>query len=675
MPETVVTSPFGDITVVHPTGASDDEIISYAKQNARPNVAGGSDIVQSVLAAPRKVAEGLIGLPGTVNEGVKYLSNWAAGKDIEKTASKGKGIPSLLPLPEDIQAQTSKVLGPSYQPQTTAGKYAGGITEGVTGAMLGPGSLMSKLLIGSASGAGAEAGKEYSPEHPIVAGLIGGLAGGIGAAGLGKAAEAGLNRYAAKSAGQNIGDVLGTGPIPPSSVRRVAQSASQDELTLPSAQATQARLGNDSAASHHDAMIMDLGRQLQGRAEQMAVHPGSAQNKVLDAVEGRTGEFGSGAADRVRKTLDTNLGPSQNVVELVDRVDNLVRQQAGPAYKQVMERYPQIDIPTEITARPVVANAMRNAETLAKNYGDPLRPSTQVQTELAGPGYHIASDLSHPPPTSLKYWDYVKKSLDHRINGMMRSGIDDLSSAEKSDLGGLVNAKQALVAHLDQVTSGEYANARRIAATKPELHDALDFGRSIFNSKLLPEEVTAHISDLSLPGQAMAQVGARRELERVLSSVRNDGAKARNFLDTNNNSQKISALFGPDAAKAIENRVAAENTFQSATENIARNSRTAKRQELAKDTADPGEVNFGQTAFGTLVGAPVKTGLGYILQNGMANTRSGISDILTARGPQLTPVVEQLLKYNKSAAANKTAPLKEQAALIARALMAQQAAQ
>lgn len=673
MAETVVSSPYGDITVTHPDGASDADIIAYAKANATPQVSGAADVARSVMAAPRKVAEGLIGLPGTINEGVKAASNWLAGEDIEKKVSGGQGVPTYLPTPQDIQAQTSKVLGPSYQPQTEAGKYAGGITEGVTGAMLGPGSLLAKLLIGGASGAGSQAGQEYLPDHPIVGGLVGGLAGGLGAAGLGKAAEATANHMAAKSAGAAIGDVLGTPPVPAGAVRRVAQSAEQDNLTLPGAQQTQAQLGNDSATAHHDAMIMDLGRQLQGRAEQMAVQPGAAQNTVLNAVEGRTGEFGSGAAGRFRQTLDNNLGPSQNVVQLIDRVDDLVQKQAAPAYKQVMEKYPQIDVPADITTRPVVANAMRNAETLAKNYGDPLRPTQQVQTELAGPGYHIANEITQPPPTGLKYWDYVKKSLDQRINGMMRSGMDDLSSAEKSDLGGLVNAKQALVSHLDTVTGGEYANARRIAATKPELHDALDFGRSIFNSNLLPEEVSAHIGDLSLPGQAMAQVGARRELERVLSSVRNDGAKARNFLDTNNNAQKISALFGPDAAKAIENRVAAENTFQSATENIARNSRTALRTELAKDTADPTAVNLGQTAFGTIVGAPVKAGIGYFLQHGMANTRSGISDILTARGPQITPIVDQLIKYNAAKAARKTAPLGQDAALIARALMTEQA--
>jgi hypothetical protein len=248
--------------------------------------------------------------------------------------------------------------------------------------------------------------------------------------------------------------------------------------------------------------------------------------------------------------------------------------------------------------------------------------------------------------------------------------MDDLSSAQKADLGGLIDAKQALVSHLDTVTQGEYANARQIASTKPELHDALDFGRSIFNNNLLPEEVQAHISDLSLPGQTMAQVGARRELERILNNNRNEGAKARAFLDTNNNIQKISSLFGPQAAKAIEDRVAAENTFQNATNAIAGNSRTAVRQELAKDTATPNPGDYHTTLTG-IATAPFKSGLAYALEHGMANTRSGISDILTAKGPQLPPVVEQLLGYNKAVASHQGPPMSQQAQAMARALLAQ----
>ncbi len=601
----------------------------------------GQDIVSSIAAAPRKVAEGLIGLPGTMRQGVGAAMDYLTGTPVDATPKY-----NILPTPQDIQAQTSKAIGPSYQPQTTPGKYAGMATEGAVGALAGPGSIMSKLLIGGASGLGSEAAQQYAPDHPIIAGLLGGVGGGAAAIAAGKGLQAVRNYASAKSAGSEIGDILGTQPPPPGAVRRLAKSAADDQLTVPGAVATQASLGPN------DAMVMDLGRQLQGRAEQMAVQPGAAQNTVLNAVEGRTGPYGANAAQRISQDLNAHLGQPQDVVHLIDRVDQWVQHKAAPLYKEVMANNQNISIPSQISERPAVQSAMGQAEGIAANYG---------------------KKVSETAP-NLEYWDYVKKAMDHRINGMMRSGMDDLSSSQKADLGGLINAKQALVSHLDNVTGGKYAEARQVAATKPELHDALDFGRSVFNSKLLPEEVTAHIADMSIPAREVAKIGARRELERTLSNVRNESAKARAFLDTNNNSAKISALFGPDAAEAISNRVAAENTFQQATENIARNSRTAVRQELAKDTANPSPGDYHATLTG-YIGAPIKSGLAYALQHGMENTRSGISNMLAAKGQQLPAVVEQLLGYNKARMAHQTAPTSEQLKTLARALLSQQLGQ
>jgi len=226
MPVTQVKSPTGDIiSVQHPDGASDQEIIDYAKQNAAP-VSPGSDVMQSIAAAPRKVAEGLAGLPGTMQQGVGAAFDWMTGQPIGTSEKQRADIysksalPDLSPPnPQEIQAQTSKVFGPSYQPQTTPGKYAGAITEGVTGAMLGPGSVMSKLLIGGGAGTGGEIGKENMPNHPVLAGLFGNILGGGLAIGAGKATEALRNAISAKSAGANIGGVLGTGNVPAGAVR------------------------------------------------------------------------------------------------------------------------------------------------------------------------------------------------------------------------------------------------------------------------------------------------------------------------------------------------------------------------------------------------------------------------------------------------------------------------
>ena len=662
-------------TIETPTGqkldieaADEATAINGAKQwhadnaTAPKPMSAGDIVTDAAKSLDAGVAQGTAGILGSVGD----VTNWGA-KGIGAASdyiNDKLGLPKYQPpqTPGPVASAlnklpTSESMGKTiqdmyyggaapYQPQSEVGEYAKSVGEAAPGVVGGPGGAIAKTVATIGTGVGSQflgdayKGTPYEPYARMIGGVIGGGAVPVAAS---KGVEAVRNYGAARSAGQEIGDVLGTGAIPAGAVRRVAESAADDKLTPQGVAATQARLGPE-------AMAMDLGRQMQGRAEAVALPLGKAQNTILDAVEGRTGEYGSGARSRIEGTLDQHLGPSQNVVKLMDDVDEMVRQHATPAYEKVMADYPVINVPPEITGRPAVAQAMKGAESLAKNYGEKLG-TQETRTILSGDGYHIADDVNIPAQTSLKYWDYVKKGLDQRINGFMRSGYDDLSSAEKADLGGLMNAKQALVNHLDGVTGGAYADARRIAATKPELHEAMDFGRSIFNSKMLPEEVAQHINDLSIPAQAMAQVGARRELARVLDSSRNDGAKARAFLDKNNNRQKISHLFGERAAQAIEDRVGAENTFQNATQTIARNSRTATRNEMVKDTETPSPARVDTTLTGLAL-KPAKGLLAYALQHGMQNTRNGIADVLTAKGAQIDPVVSALLNYNSKRAVN-----------------------
>lgn len=634
----------------------------HAENNAPKPMSAGDTVTDAAKSLDAGVAQGTAGTLGAVGD----VTNWGA-KGIGAASdyiNDKLGLPKYQPPQTQgpvasalNKLPTSESMGKTiqdmyyggaqpYQPQSETGEYAKSIGEAAPGMVGGPGGVIAKTVATVGTGVGSQflgdayKGTPYEPYARMIGGVIGGGAVPVAAS---KGIEAARNYGAARSAGQDIGDALGTGAIPAGAVRRVAESAADDKLTPQGVAATQARLGPE-------AMAMDLGRQMQGRAEAVALPLGKAQNTILDAVEGRTGEYGSGARSRIEDTLNQHLGPTQNIVKVLDDVDAMVQKHATPAYEKVMADYPVINVPSEITSRPAVAQAMQRAQGLAANYGEKLG-TQETRTILSGDGYHIADDVNIPAQPSLKYWDYVKKGMDQRIKGMMRNGVDDLSSADKADLGGLLNAKQALVNHLDGVTGGAYADARRIAATKPELHEAMDFGRSIFNAKLLPEEVQAHIQGLSIPEQGMVQVGARRELARVLDSNRNDGAKARAFLDTNNNSAKIHSLFGAKAAQAIENRVTAENTFQDATQTIARNSRTATRQEMVKDTETPSPARVDTTLTGLAL-KPIKAGLSYALQHGMQNTRNGIADVLTAKGRQIDPVVDALLNYNSKRAVN-----------------------
>lgn len=566
---------------------------------------------------------------------------------------------------EDVSKKATEGGVPDYEPQTTPGRFTKTIAEGVPLALTGNEGAAANVLKGAvAPGVGSEAlGDRFKGtwlETP--ARLLGGIAGGAGAYGAGAGVNAVKTHGAAREAADAARTLTGGPDINAGAVARVAKSAAADNLTPEGAAAKIGELGPES-------MMLDMGRQLQGRAEAVATQPGVGQNKILDAVEGRTGEFGSGTAARVKGTLDTHMGESPNVVKLTNDIGDIVDKHAKPLYDSVMEAHPVVQVPADITSRPSVAQAMKDAVSLAKDHGEKLTSPSETQTILKGPGYHIADDVAAPAQTSLRYWDYVKKAMDHRINGMMKSGgVATLDSSEKADLGGMIAARNALRDHLDEVTEGAYKTARSVAATKPQLTEALEFGRSSLSTKLLPEEMAGEMENFSIPQQSMARVGMRREIERVLDTARNDGAAARRILDTNQNREKIAAMFGEGPAAAIDARIAAETKFQDATNKISANSRTGVRSQLIKDTETP---SAAVPPMANLTGFATK-GLGALANiyhtGAMERTRSGIGSLMTTPADKIPDLVKILSGYNERAAANARPALAPYAGTLAKVL-------
>lgn len=630
----------------------------------------GGDLADLAKVGADKASQYLPDIPSpapdsTLGRLVQFMKDESARSAKAGINQAGHGdLPGSYKPPTSAQLQGSleDLTGPLHQPETTPGKYAQTVAEFVPAALATGGeSVVPSLIKGAVlPGAGSEAlgsrfeGTWMEPYARLLGALGGGVTGAVGA----KGAEVAANRAAAGRAASDIG-----GDVTPSSVAKVAKNFENDRLTPESVAARQGELGDE-------AMMLDMGRQLQGRAEAIAAQPGKGQNKVLDAVENRTGNFGEGTANRTKDTLDQAMGPSLDIVAAQKRVNDVVDKVASPLYKQVMEAHDVVHVPESIAGRPAVADAMKRAVSLAKNYGEKLEGPTETKTILSGPGYHIAEDVAPQAQTSLRYWDYVKKSLDQRIRGIMQSG-QDLTSAEKADLGGLQSARRALVEHLDDVTGGAYAVARKAAATKPEVKEAIELGRGSLSTKLLPEELAEEMRGMSLPQQAAVKAGMRREIDRIIDTARNDGAAARRHLDTNQNREKIAHVFGEDAAKEVDRRIAAETQFQDATNKVSANSRTAVRQQLMKDTEAASE---SATPSATLLGfahAAARRGQQYLGDLSLERTKEGIADLLTRKGSDIPRLAGILSRYNAARTANAPPPISRQGGNLASILATQ----
>jgi hypothetical protein len=604
----------------------------------------GIDVAKSAGIGTVKGTIGLAGLPA-------LAGSWLGDKRDEYIAnpiSRALGLPEApvgkpsvvdVAKPASIQGAIEDVTGKFYEPKTKAGKHAETVGEFAPMALAGPGGIARKMLTYAvAPGVASEAAGQYAEGTPWegAARIGGALAGGVGGILGGKAVSGASNYLATKSAADEIGGILNQPNISPGAVRRVSQSIGDDALTPAVARTRAAELGDD-------AMLLDMGRQMGGRAEAIAAQPGRGQNKVLDAVEQRTGQFGEKTAERIKETLDKFVGPSPNIVETQKRVDQVVDALATPQYKRVMSQHPVVwdDALATLAERPVIRQGLKDAVSLAKNYGE----------DAVNLG-KLADDGVKP---SLQYWDYVKKSIDHRINARMeKGGLETLNGKEKADLGGLMDAKKALTDYLDQITNGEYALARKLSSTKFEVREAGEVGRKAFQNNLLPEEFAARIADMTLPEQTMAKAQMRREIERVIDTARNDGAAARRFLDTTQNGQKIEAIFGKNVLTEIEKRLAAETQFQTIKGKVADNSRTAVRGELIKDTAETSVGNAQGTTLTGLVHAGARGGLNYVRNNGLSRTREGIADLLTTKGDDMHRLIEVMSGLAEKRALNSS---------------------
>jgi len=620
---------------------SDAELIALFSQVSGP-AAGKTPEVPAGGQAPTGlgnnlgagIAEGFVGIPTGVADLGRLAATGTAGNTNQATW-------------DAIERWT----GPRPQANTPLEKAVRTVGEFGPGAAFGPGGMARKLLT---YGVIPGITSEYAKSLPGFQGNegLGGAVGGVAGVGLGMAANRGIsgvqNMLAGRSAGREITQILGQ-PVGSGAASRLADALVGDRVTPIDVMQTRARLGPE-------AMFMDISDGTKGRAEGLASIPGPQRNTIVNAVQGRTEGFdtvtgrprefgGAGIAERVQQTLNAEMGPTQNVVQLVDRVNQTVDRVARPLYQQVMAAHQVVDVPVTITQRPAVQEAMRNARTLAANYGETI-------------------DITARP--SLQAWDYVKKDLDRRINAYQRSGgASELSSADKADMGGLMDARRALVQHLDQVTNGAYQQARQVAAHKFELREALDFGRDAYSSKMLPEEFAAEVQQMSLPQRAMVAAGFRRELEKLIGSASNEGIRSRTALMPDNVMQKVETLFGPDAAREIGRRIEAETSFQLAKNKILGGSPTIPRSEQIKDIKDPDPTNRMQYS---VTGLPYWLG-GKVFDyarsaaQGLPATRQQMANVLTTTGNNIDPVAEALMRLgdrrtmNSAAVGNKATAL------------------
>lgn len=470
----------------------------------------------------------------------------------------------------------TKIAEEQHPVASTAGEVAGALTlpggAAIRGATLPVRMARSSVVggtYGALSGAGEGEGSQDTASRATMGGVLGTTIGAV-APPIVESVIAGVS----KAASPIINAVRGAINPDSEAARRIATAVTRDAKADPMAQTrlTPGEFGQN-VQEGGPATVMDMGGNLTRRlADSAAITSPEAGTALNTSINNRFEGQGPRIVNWLKETFNyPNAHAQQEAIRQVAKTVNKGN------YDRVMTRHPVIDVPSEITERPAVAQAMKDAVSLAKNYGEKLENAPEVKTILSGPGYHIADEVTTPAKTSLRYWDYVKKAMDARIEGMKRGGgIEDLNGKEKADFRGLTEARNALVDHLDSKAPG-YHEARAGAAKFFGANDALEAGENFVTAKLGNDEARTVLAKMTPAERNLFRDGF---VSRYIETINEKGDR-RSILNQIAASpaarERLEMVLGKDKSNELEAVLRVEGIMDFARNAVQGNSWTARR--------------------------------------------------------------------------------------------------
>lgn len=424
---------------------------------------------------------------------------------------------------------TGEVLGPTVALAPLGATALGSRLLGMTG------SLASRVGFGALSGGTIAGGDQLARTgdwgQAAVSGAEGAAIGGafpVATKGLGWLSDLVLGRVATKDA-QNVARALRDDGIHPNQVNQQLQQMGPD------------------------AMVMDLGPNLQAQAGAVASVPGPGQRIVRDAVAAR----GRGASARVTNDVTQTIGNGPDITTLRNQIITQQSQAADPLYAAV-RNIPLTNLPAlaAVARTPMGRQALTNATTMLANDGIRL-PQGQFTVGLA---------------------DYMKRALDDIAASSARAGNNNVARQAR-------NMTRAITSTVDRQVPA-YRAARDAFAGPAQVMDALDLGTTAFSREMSPTQLRTELAGMS-PSERQAFLhGAQSQVEAMMGNAVNDVASLRNTFRKGWNEAKLRILLGPQIADDLLQRIDRELAYGQTSNAVAGNSETARRQ-AGQSEVDP----------------------------------------------------------------------------------------
>jgi len=393
------------------------------------------------------------------------------------------------------------------------------------------------------------------------------------------------------------------------------------------------------AGMRPEAMIADLGPNLQGHTGAIARMPGEGQTVVKDALGATIGQGRRGGAPaRIQGEINATLGPPRNLVQLERETVRRANEAARPYYRE----FEQMQIPetpeiTNLLMRVRGApGVMQEAQRLMQMEGfQPPQGEWWIRTG--------------------REWDYVRRAVDD-IAKNAPQGTNARRVAENLSR----DINQAIDdAIRDPNGVSVYQQARMVSGQGQQFRQGIEQGQEAFSRGTHPDQMAADLA--AMQGRPMQRAGfdagARGQIRDIMgeasSALGSTGDTAiRRQLGSDYAQQKLAMVVGEDNASRILGRLDAEGIYEQTRQAAVGNSVTeAMRQNLKRyngRTEAQAGMPSGDTLFGAVKNATLKIvnkmTAGYLDERSRRQALDA-AQILVAQGETRDQFIRELTSY------------------------------
>lgn len=543
MPVTNVKSPDGTIVKVkHPEGASQEEIIAYAKKNHNgkeqaPSFPQDQQITKTQSFVSGMSPLGQIGLEDELYASIAALTNMARGRPAGYEEARQRKLAE-----QDAAARANPV-------SHMGGSIAGALGVGAVAPSSG---FVNTMKVGALLGGVTAYGKSEKEAAErtfdfLKGSIFGGAASGAAYGVMKGVSLAGkeLKNLAFEATDAMTTNIKNKEAISKKAIDRVIKSLEADDV---------APSDIEKAMREGVSIFSPEKRSVKRLAQAVAVYPkgGVAAEKHLEPRAYQSFK-------NIRKELSDMAVEGLELDEIIDDISNAGRDAAAEAYEEAFKVKPRV--------------TPRMQEIMKTKMGKKAFVIGKANYEA-----EVASGAIPKDGEPFRFMDYIVRGFDEQINalkdpttGVIRQGDTARSlSALRRSFDDELKSQNKLWRKAKSI-SGDYKSNTEFA----------EIGAKFDSPKISVSEITKRLDRATDIEKASMRAGALSKIYRNIELSKSQSGRIKPFK-SREEERKLLKIFGASDFKKIKKRVMEEDAWHRAYSDVLKNSLTAGRRTAAQ---------------------------------------------------------------------------------------------